>query len=491
MLVLQMKQIFTALLLLILLNFPAGAQNKNENDIIDRLDRYLSGIEKVGFNGTVLVELNGEKVISKGYGYSNKDEQLRNSPAAIFDIGSITKQFTAAAILKLEMNGKLSTGDKLSKYFENVPQDKANITIHDLLRHQSGLTGGVGRDYEKISEEDFLGKVFSSELRSGPGSKFSYSNIGYSLLAMIIEKVSGQAYETFLYENLWKPSGMEMTGYMRPAFDTSLIAVGYYRDDRVWGKPTEKEWGESAPYWHLNGNGGILSTTEDLFKWHKALMADQILSPEAKRKFYHPELRTDENETIYYAYGWEVFKTDRNTRRVWHNGSNNFFYADFMRFIDEDITLIMLTNKSHPNFDDLNFTLSRIIFNEEYNPEIPVEDNEANRNFTNRIIKTIEDSGIEQAKEEFIKKDENEKLLEFMMRNAGFNFIDDNKPEIGMKIFEMNVFVYPGSPEALQALGEGYMETGKNELALKYFKQSLDINPDNPFIKDMIKKLEE
>src|SRR5690606_15066082 len=120
---------------------------------------------------------------------------------------------------------------------------------------QSGLIGNVGNDFEKISEAEFLDKVFSSELEFETRANASYSNVGYSLLAMIIEKVSNQAYETYLYKNLWRPAQMEMTGYTRPTFDLNLIAVGYYKNDSVWGKPTDKEWDKSAPYWHLKGNG--------------------------------------------------------------------------------------------------------------------------------------------------------------------------------------------------------------------------------------------
>lgn len=195
-------------------------------------------------------------------------KKIKNSPKTVYDIGSITKQFTAAAILKLEMQGKLSTNDKISKFFDGIPADKQQITIHDLLRHQSGLISNIGRDYEKITEKEFLDKVFSSKLQFSIGSSFSYSNIGYSLLAIIIEKASNQSYETYLYENLWEPSQMEMTGYKRPAFDKKMIAIGYENDNKVWGKPTDKEWDGVSPYWHLKGNGGILSTTEDLYKWH-------------------------------------------------------------------------------------------------------------------------------------------------------------------------------------------------------------------------------
>ncbi|MFN3300514.1 MULTISPECIES: serine hydrolase [Flavobacterium] len=485
-----MKYIFTVILALIIHISTCYGQTNKENEANKKIDRYLSALESVGFSGSVLVEINGKKVIAKGYGFCDAETQITNSPKTIFDIGSITKQFTAAAILKLEMQGKLSTNDKISKFFDKIPSDKQQITIHDLLRHQSGLISNVGRDFEKISEKEFLENVFNSELLFPVGTNFSYSNIGYSLLAMIIEKTSNKSYETYLYENLWKPSQMKMTGYTRPSYDKNYIAVGYENDNKVWGKPTEKEWDTVSPYWHLKGNGGILSTTEDLYKWHKCLLSEKILSNDAKQKLYHPKLRPEETENSYYAYGWDVSKTNRNTTQVWHNGTNRIFYADFLRFIDEKVTFIMLSNKSHPNFNNLNFEMARIVFNPNFIPEIPIADNAENRNFSNNIIKTISEFGIEKAKEEYAKKKSTEQLLEFLMREEGFKHIDNGKPEIAVQIFEMNVFVYPKSAKALQGLGEGYMETGKNELALKYLKESLAINPDNPFVSRLIKQLD-
>ncbi len=486
-----MKQLFILSLILVAFLTPSYGQNNGSAETVRRIDNYLAELYKIGFDGTVLVVIDNEVKISKGYGFSNKEQQIKNSPATIFDIGSITKQFTAAAILKLEMQGKLSTSDPVLKYFDNVPADKKSITIHDLLRHQSGLPSNVGKDYDSINSEEFLNKVWAAPLRFPVGTSFSYSNIGYSLLAMIIEKVSGQSYESYLYENLWKPAKMETTGYTRPAFDKSLIATGYLGNDSVWGKPTDKAWDRTAPYWHLKGNGGILSTTGDLYKWHQALMSDKILSKEAKQKYYHPKIRENETYDEIYAYGWDVSKTNRGTTRVWHTGSNRIFFADFLRYTDEGITLIMYTNQSHPHFNNLNHEIARIIFNKDFKPEIPFEDNEPNRNFTNHIIKTIEDSGLEKAKETYQKREKGVNLLEYLMRDEGFNHIDNQMPDIAIKIFEMNVYAFPNSAKALQGLGEGYMETGKNDLALNYLNQSLKINPDNPFVTRMVKKLSE
>lgn len=484
-----MNQLLAAILSLILFLNADCYKGQSKVEPTEKLNEYLLELEKVGFYGAVLVEINGEKVISKGYGYSDLENQIKNSPSTVFDIGSITKQFTAAAILKLEIQGKLSTEDRISKFFSQVPLDKQQITIHDLLRHQSGLVSNVGKDFEKISEEEFLNKVFSSKLQFPVGSSFSYSNIGYSLLAMIIEKVSNQPYETYLYENLWRPSQMEITGYKRPSFEDKFIAVGYQQENSNWGKPTEKEWDTTAPYWHLKGNGGILSTTEDLYKWHKSLLSDKILTKEAKEKLYHPSLRIEETKNSYYAYGWDVSKTTRNTTQIWHNGTNRIFYADFLRFIDEEVTFILLSNKSNPNFNNLNFELAKVLFNPNYIPEIPVADNQENRRFTLQVIADISKYGVEKVKKGYANSKNDEHLIEFLMREEGFNHLDNGKPEIAIQIFEMNAFVYPKSAKALQGLGEGYMEIGQKELALKYLQESLAINPDNPFVDRLIKQL--
>ncbi|NUM80078.1 serine hydrolase [bacterium] len=465
------------------------AQTKNSFQTPDRINAYLTELEKVGFSGAVLVEIDGKKVISKGYGYSDQAHALKNETSTIFDIGSLTKQFTAAAILKLEMQGKLSTGDRIAKYFDNVPGDKSGITIHDLLRHQSGLQSNVGRDFDAISETAFIDTVMNSKLKFENGTQFSYSNIGYSLLAIIIEKVSGKTYENYLYENLWKPAKMEMTGYTRPRFDVRQVAVGYDNNDSAWGKPTDKAWDTTAPYWHLKGNGGILSTAEDMYRWHQALMGETILSKEAKNKLYHPKPRAGENNDAMYAYGWDVSKTDRNTFRVWHNGTNRIFYADFMRFIDEGVTLIMLSNKSHQNFNGLNFILAKMIFDENYTPQIPIADNETNRQYTQTIIDLILKEGFEAGKNEFKKRKSGTDILEHVLNIKGYDLLSEKKYDEAIAVFIMNVFAYPESANAYDSLGEAYMNKGDKTLAIKNYEKSLELDPHNGNAKDMLKEL--
>lgn len=457
---------------------------------VKKVNDYLEKLDKIGYSGSVLIALNGKPVISRGYGYSDAARRVKNSPKTIFDIGSITKQFTAAAVLKLEMQGKFATDDKITKYFQNVPPDKADITIHHLLRHSSGLRGGVGGDFEKITEAEFVEKVLSSPLRFPAGTRFSYSNVGYSLLALIIEKVSGQSYERYLYENLWKPAGMETTGYTRPNFDKNLIAVGYKLEER-WGKPTEKEWERDAPYLHLKGNGGILSTIEDLFKWDRALQTDEILSREAKEKYYRPALREDETENSIYAYGWDVLKTERSTRRVWHNGTNRVFYADFYRFIDEDVTLILMTNKSLNSFNDTGLVISKIIFERNYEPVLPVPDNAPNRAFTDEIIKLTLEKGLDAAIKSYQKRNKKLDLLENVINRNGYDRMEEKKLKEAIEIFKLNVFAFPKSANAFDSLGEAYLEAGNKKLAVENYKKSLLLNLQNENAREVLKRLED
>jgi CubicO group peptidase (beta-lactamase class C family) len=455
---------------------------------VESVRAYLDTLEHAGFSGTVLVEFQGTLVISQGYGYSDLLERRKNSPHTVFDIGSVTKQFTAAAILKLETEGRLSTEDKLGRYFENVPPDKAGITIHHLLRHSSGLKSNIGRDYDSITVAAFVDSVLKSQLRFPCGTTFSYSNIGYSLLGIIVEKVSGMSYEAYLYRSLWQPAGMEYTGYRRPNFDAKLIATGYHYDDEVWGKPTEKRWDVNGPFWHLKGNGGILSTTEDLLKWDRALATDRILSDSAKAKMYHPTLGEDDDRNSYYGYGWDVHKTRRNTMLYWHNGSNGIFFADFYRFVDEGATVIVLANKSN-GIEDAGREIARAFLDSSYRPVVPVLDNEPNRRLTDHAILVTLQDGIEAGGKELQGRKPGVNLLEQRVNRRGYELLNSGNAREAICVFRLNVLAFPTSANAYDSIGEAYMVAGDSALALENYRTSLALDPGNGNAEKMLKRL--
>ncbi len=336
----------------------------------EKIINYLDQLEDNGFSGSVLVAQHGKILLEKGYGYSDRENKVKYTETTVSTIGSITKQFTGAAILKLEMEGKLSVTDKLSTYFENVPNDKKDITLHHLLTHSAGLPPAIGDDYEKITTKEFMQKTLSRELLFNPGTEYEYSNVGYSVLGIIIEKLSGMSYEAYLSENLWIPVGMYQTGYQMPSFGD--IAVGY-RKDRKWGRTTERAWANDGPYWHLRANGGVLSTVQDMYKWHLALLENKILDENAKKKLYGKHIEEGEGAGSYYGYGWAIFPTPRNTELIAHNGGNGIFFADMWRYLEEDITIIVMTNSVKRSYERMTSQIAGILLQPDFIPEVSKE----------------------------------------------------------------------------------------------------------------------
>jgi CubicO group peptidase (beta-lactamase class C family) len=306
------------------------------SELAARLETFGARLEGVGFSGALLVAKDGRLLLSKAYGYADRARGIRNTVETVFPVGSITKQFTAAGILVLEQRGMVKTSDPITKYFHDVPPDKAGITIHHLLTHSSGLPGGnLGPDDQPIGWDDYFKFIMQRELLWPPGHKYEYSNAGYSLLAGIIEHVSGQPWERFLRENVFLPAGMEHTGCILPKFAPDTIPHGYDGEDDL-GTFTA-DYGPDGPYWHLRGNGGINSTIGDMFRWHQALLGDSILSAESRRKAFTPYVREGDDADSFYGYGWALFKSPRGTNIITHNGGNGIFTAEAIRFVDEGV----------------------------------------------------------------------------------------------------------------------------------------------------------
>lgn len=343
---------------------PAAPAPAVRTPLGEKLDAHMSRLEAYGFSGSLLVAKGGEVILDKGYGFADAQGKVPFTADTAFDIGSITKQFTATAILKLEMQGKLGVSDPLSKWFEGVPEDKKGITLHHLLTHSSGLEDVFGRDYEEMPRDRLVKAALESKLLWAPGTRYRYSNAGYSLLAAVVELASGKPYETYLRENLWLPAGMTRTGYRLQ--EKGPLAHGVDGDGEDWGTPADKAWAPDGPWWNLRGNGGVLSTTGDLYKWHQALEGEKILAQEAKAKMFTPHVPEDEEGRSHYGYGWAIFKTQRGTRLIAHNGGNGIFNADFRRYVDDGVVLIIGSNRQGFLSIPAVGPLTRLIFDADY-----------------------------------------------------------------------------------------------------------------------------
>ena len=305
-----------------------------------QLDRYLGQSD---FVGAVLVAKDGKVLLTKGYGLADREKNVPWRSDAIVSIGSITKQFTAAAIVKLETEGKVSIQDPIAKYFKDVPEDKKQITLHQLLTHTSGLESDFAGDYEAVGRDAYVARILASKLRSRPGSEYFYANSGYSLLAAIVELASGTGYETYLREHLLLPAGMRETGYRLPKWDPARVPVGY-KDGARWGTMLEKPWAPDGPYWALRGNGGIETTLADLAAWARALDGGPVFTDAERKKIQTPYVKEGEGAPSSYGYGWSIATSPWSTKVVQHDGGNGVFSADFRRYVDDHLLVLTATN---------------------------------------------------------------------------------------------------------------------------------------------------
>lgn len=341
---------------------PAIVDGTVRGELAGRLDDHMKKLEAGGFSGVLLVAKDGGVILAKGYGMADRDKKVRATADTVMCVGSVTKQFTGAAILKLEAQGKLKVTDPITRYFKDVPEDKAGITLHQLLTHTAGFGAELGDDYQKIGRDDFIRLALQSKLRSKPGERHRYSNVGYSLLGAVIEVVTGQSYEQYLHDQLFVPAGMMKTGYLLPKWGPNELAHGYQRDGKDWGTMRDKPWDSDGPYWHLRANGGILSTAGDMYRWHLALLGETVLPKSAKDKYFKPHVPEGPVGGSHYGYGWVIDRTPRGTRVITHNGGNGIFAADCYRFIDEDVFLFTASSVAGKSCIAASDDLLRIIF---------------------------------------------------------------------------------------------------------------------------------
>jgi hypothetical protein len=261
--------------------------------------------------------------------------------------------------------------------------------------------------------------------------------VGFSLLGAIIEIVTGKTYEAFLHEHLFKPAGMIKTGYRIPKSNPDELAHGY-RGNNDWGTLIDKPWAADGPYWHLRANGGILSTVEDLYNWHLALQGDKILDEKAKQLYYTPHVREGKQAGSFYGYGWAIFTTPRNTRLIAHNGGNMIFAADFLRYVDENVMIIIMSNTAGKSAIRISPDIARIVFGYEY--KLPPEKIETltkhelnNSEMGRRALALLEiyTTNDEEQTRDFIKQNFAPEFLERVTESKLLKFIQQDQQGIG------------------------------------------------------------
>ena len=456
------------------------AQSTNNNITIkDKIDAYLSNGVQHGFSGAVLVAKAGEILLHKGYGLARKEDSIKYKTSTISTIGSVTKQFTATAILKLEELGKLKIENPISLYFPQIPSDKKDITLHQLLTHTSGFVGGIGGDFDAIKTDQFFKQLFATKLQHTPGEKYAYSNAGYSILARVIELVSGMEYERFLNEHLFYPAGMKTTGYVIPNWKDQEIASGYIYNIFNVGTLISRFEKNKAISWNLKGNGGIHATTGDMFKWYNALKTNKIISQASFIKLTTPYVQEYENGSSHYAYGWAIYTTANNSKIISHNGGNGIFFHEFIWQPQEDILVILFTNASSKE-TEVAWPIRKIILDAHYELQ-PIKRNlyqltyDFMRDTKTKGPKTLIDTITTTYSAAIKYPNELNRLGYRVLKNELIQTDDNSKWAIA--IFKLNAELFPDDGNVWDSLGEAYLNDNQKVKAIKSYKRALQLAP--------------
>jgi CubicO group peptidase (beta-lactamase class C family) len=270
----------------------AGAQPEGggpaAGDLGARLDAVAKAAVGEGFNGVVLVAKGGEEIFAKGYGLANVKAGTPFTPDTLVQIGSNVKDFTKVAIFQLVEAGKLSLDDPIVEFFPDAPADKRSITIDQLLDHRSGLPIGFVPDRTLLSRDEFLRRLWTASLEFAPGSSERYSNAGYSVLAAVIEKVTGESYDDYVARAILRPAGLRETGYLKPRFDPARLAHGYDGGEDQ-GTMLDMPHYPEGHGWALRGNGGYLATARDQLRFFRTIGRGELLREPAHRARVFPQ----------------------------------------------------------------------------------------------------------------------------------------------------------------------------------------------------------
>ncbi len=337
-----------------------GNKNMINKQVLDKIriniNNYFNElVENEKFNGAILVSINGKKLINQGFGMSNYELDVPNTSKTKFRIGSVTKQFTAVAIMQLYEKGLLNLDDTLDKYIPNYPKgDK--VTIHHLLTHTSGIFNHTSIEgfmknimRNNHSVEDLIEEFKNLPYDFEPGTKFSYSNSGFILLGHIIEKISKKSYKQYLQENIFHKLLMDDSGYDDHIQLIKNRASGYSLEGEEKILSNCDFIDMSVPH----AAGALYSTVEDLHSWNKGLFQGDIISEESLNKMISKHVNAKEED--YYGYG--IFIKDvefggRIRKKVYHGGGIPGFFSSNTIFPTEDVQIIMITNITNEHFSD-------------------------------------------------------------------------------------------------------------------------------------------
>lgn len=454
-----------------LVTFKVSAQTR-----IAKIDSLVGHCQANNlFNGNILVAENGEILYHKSLGSADFENNLPLTYNTAFCVGSITKQFTAMGIMILQAEGKLSYVDKLGQLFPEFPIYLHQISIKNLMQHTSGLKRTHFEDHNRLKNQEVYDNLMQSgadSLLFETGSDLSYSNTGFIILAMLIEKLSGVSYEQFLTDNIFIPLGMTHSFvFSEDDRGRKDIAIGY------------DGFGKKADYGVLTyGSAGIYSTTEDLFRWNQFQTTDRIIPFQAKNEAFEPAVSNSgelldfsiRENTWSYGFGQHIYR-DKLNGVVGHAGAYGGFYNIVIKDLINNRDIVVLTNNGRL-LDIFSFgvAIQNILRELPFElPKIPIDMAIREKSYDN--VK----NGIEYYRQ--LKKDHPDKYTfnnQWQLNRLGYSFMADNRLDDAIKIFKLLISEFPEEVNPYDSLGEAYFNNEQYELSLKYYEKALKIDPN-------------
>lgn len=308
---------------------------------VDKIDLLMKSYEGAVPGASLLVVREGKPILRRSYGLAVVESGVAATPETNYRLASVTKQFTATAILLLMQDGKLNLDDRIRKWLPSLPAALDSVTITHLLTHTSGIV-----DYEDVMAKGTTVQVHDADVLRllesqdstyfKPGSKYQYSNSGYSLLSLIVERASGMSFARFLHDRIFAPLGMAHTVAHQDGISTvPNRAFGYTMRDGQW---TRKDQSTTSA---VLGDGGIYSSIDDMAKWDAALYDSRLLSDESRKLAFSPHTATDQAD-VKYGFGWRI-----TGETLWHSGETSGFRNVIVRYPTRRLTVVILTNRDN------------------------------------------------------------------------------------------------------------------------------------------------
>ena len=489
-----MKFKLVCLFLIAAISGTATAQDKAKT-----LAQYFTALAANNrFNGNILVAENGKVVYEHSFGYADLSTKRPNTALSTFPIASITKTITATAILQLKEKGKLQINDPVTKFLPDFPYP--NITIRHLLSHTSGFPDYVQLFFKIIDQhpdtvftnKDIIPAAIAGKLPLNfqPGDEFSYNNANFNILALIVEKLSGEPYETYLARHIFQPAGMRSISSSEFFSREDKHLSKLYRYRYTWSPALEKP--DTAAEFHrlynlnLKGHGDMITTARDLLQYDEALYSGKLLNEATLKEAFTPvKLSNGKDNAQHYGLGWGTRYDSAFGESVLHTGGIAGLRCILLRDISKHQTVIVFDNTGNDTYSMAFQALSIL------NGITPLKPAKSGvRDYAIALAKDGSTGGNKMLAK--IEKDTAHYVLEEEALNElGYDFLNAGMDAAAYEVFKNNVRLYPGSWNVYDSYGEVLAKMGKKEEAISMYKKSIDLNGDNDNGRKVLTRLTE